>query len=115
MALGSPLVAGVRGAGLLLGIVLTEPVAAAVVDALRERAVAGGQPGFLANAAQPDVIRLAPPLILTATQAAAFVDALGDELDAVSVGSGVGSGAHSTSGAHSANPRKDEVHAALSA
>jgi acetylornithine/N-succinyldiaminopimelate aminotransferase len=74
---GLPLVAGVRGAGLLLGIMLTEPVAAAVVDGLRDLAVPGGRPGFLANAAQPDVIRVAPPLVLSAAQADAFAVALG--------------------------------------
>ncbi|HEY2791002.1 MAG TPA: acetylornithine transaminase [Micromonosporaceae bacterium] len=68
-ALGSPLIDGVRGEGLLLGIVLTEPAAAELVNGLREA-------GFLANAAQPDVIRLAPPLILSADQADAFVAAL---------------------------------------
>jgi acetylornithine/N-succinyldiaminopimelate aminotransferase len=68
-ALHSPLIADVRGAGLLLGIVLTEPVAAGIVADLRDA-------GFLANAPQPDVIRLAPPLILSAEQADAFVAAL---------------------------------------
>jgi acetylornithine aminotransferase len=68
-ALGHPLVREVRGAGLLLGVVLAEPVAADVVVALR-------QTGFLANAAQPDVLRLAPPLILSAVQADAFLAAL---------------------------------------
>jgi acetylornithine/N-succinyldiaminopimelate aminotransferase len=68
-ALGSPLIAEVRGAGLLLGIVLTEPVAGALVAELRDA-------GFLANAPQPDVIRLAPPLILTAEQADGFIAAL---------------------------------------
>jgi acetylornithine aminotransferase len=80
--LAHPAVAGVRGAGLLLGIVLTEPAAAAVVDALRNRATSG-VPGFLANAPQPDVIRLAPPLILSAAQADAFVAALREALDHV--------------------------------
>jgi acetylornithine aminotransferase len=32
--------------------------------------------GFLANPVQPDVVRLAPPLILTAEQADAFLAAL---------------------------------------
>jgi acetylornithine/N-succinyldiaminopimelate aminotransferase len=68
-ALGSPLIAEVRGAGLLLGIVLTEPVAGTLVAELRDA-------GFLANAPQPDVIRLAPPLILTAEQADGFIAAL---------------------------------------
>ncbi|GAA1823153.1 acetylornithine transaminase [Luedemannella flava] len=74
-ALGHPLVDGVRGAGLLLGIVLREPVAPAVVAALAAA-------GFLANAAQPDVIRLAPPLIITAEQADAFLAALPAALEA---------------------------------
>lgn len=76
-ALHHPLVAEVRGAGLLLGIVLTTPVAAVAVEALREA-------GFLANAVQPGVIRLAPPLILTADQADAFLAALPAALDAAS-------------------------------
>jgi acetylornithine aminotransferase len=68
-ALGHPLIAGVRGAGLLLGVVLTAPAARALQAALQAQ-------GFLANAAQPDVVRLAPPLILTAAQADAFLAAL---------------------------------------
>ncbi|NGM11196.1 acetylornithine transaminase [Verrucosispora sioxanthis] len=68
-ALGHPLVAGVRGAGLLLGVTLTAPVSAALAGALREA-------GFLVNPIQPDVIRLAPPLILTAAQVDAFLAAL---------------------------------------
>jgi acetylornithine aminotransferase len=75
-ALGHPLVDGVRGAGLLLGVVLTAPVATAVAGALT-------QDGFLANAIQPGVLRLAPPLILTTAQADAFVAALPAALDAV--------------------------------
>jgi acetylornithine/N-succinyldiaminopimelate aminotransferase len=71
-----PLVRGVRGAGLLLGIALTEPAAAAVVAGLRDR-------GFLANAVRPDVIRLAPPLILGADQADAFLAVLPGALAAV--------------------------------
>ena len=67
--LGHPLVDHVRGAGLLLGIVLTAPVSAAVAGAARDA-------GFLVNAVQPDVIRLAPPLVLTAGQANGFVAAL---------------------------------------
>jgi acetylornithine aminotransferase len=73
--LGHPLIAGVRGAGLLLGIVLTAQVAAKVAANLRDA-------GFLVNAVQPGVIRLAPPLILTAEQADAFLAALPDALEA---------------------------------
>ncbi|WP_228532821.1 acetylornithine transaminase [Micromonospora sp. ANENR4] len=74
-ALGHPLVREVRGAGLLLGIVLDQPVSAAAAVALREA-------GFLVNPVQPDVVRLAPPLILTAPQADAFVAALPAALSA---------------------------------
>ncbi len=82
-ALNHPLVGGVRGAGLLLGVVLTAPVASTVVDGLRDGDFAGGdQRGrFLTNAVQPDAVRLAPPLILTAEQADAFLAALPAALD----------------------------------
>jgi acetylornithine/N-succinyldiaminopimelate aminotransferase len=63
----------VRGAGLLLGIVLPEPVAADITGKLRDA-------GFLANPVQPDVIRLAPPLILSPEQADAFLAALKESL-----------------------------------
>ncbi|MFD6136060.1 acetylornithine transaminase [Isoptericola sp. NPDC060257] len=61
-AAGNPLVAGVRGRGLLLAVQLTRPVAADVAAAALEA-------GFVVNAVAPDAIRLAPPLILTADQA----------------------------------------------
>lgn len=51
----SPLVSHVRGRGLLLGVVLASPVAKDVEAVARSK-------GVLVNAAQPDVIRLAPPL-----------------------------------------------------
>jgi acetylornithine aminotransferase len=74
-AITHPLLAGVRGKGLWLGIVLTAEVSAAVELACR-------QAGFLVNAVQPDAIRLAPPLVLTVEQAQTFLDALPDILDA---------------------------------
>jgi acetylornithine/N-succinyldiaminopimelate aminotransferase len=64
----------VRGAGLLLGIVLRTPAAAQVAAALRDA-------GFLVNAVQPDVVRLAPPLILTAEQADTFLAGLPSALE----------------------------------
>jgi acetylornithine/N-succinyldiaminopimelate aminotransferase len=67
--LNHPLVTGVRGAGLLLGIVLNQSEAPRLAAALKEA-------GFLVNAAQPDVIRLAPPLIVSAEQADALISAL---------------------------------------
>ncbi|GAB3954731.1 acetylornithine transaminase [Streptomyces sparsus] len=73
-ALGHPLIDQVRGSGLLLGIVLTEPVAAQVQQAAQEA-------GFLVNAAVPDVVRLAPPLILGEREADSFVRALPAVLD----------------------------------
>ncbi|TWJ22513.1 acetylornithine transaminase [Micromonospora endolithica] len=74
-ALGHPLVDEVRGAGLLLGVVLTAPVATLAAEALRDA-------GFLVNPVQPGVLRLAPPLVLTAAQADAFLAALPAALDA---------------------------------
>ena len=68
-AIEHPLVTGVRGSGLWRAIALAAPAAAAVETAAREA-------GFLVNAVQPDAVRLAPPLILTAAQAQSFTDAL---------------------------------------
>jgi acetylornithine/N-succinyldiaminopimelate aminotransferase len=76
-AASHPLVAGVRGRGLWLAIALTAPAAAAVEAACRSA-------GYLVNAVQPDAIRLAPPLILSAAQAAEFTGALPAILDGVS-------------------------------
>jgi acetylornithine/N-succinyldiaminopimelate aminotransferase len=59
----------VRGAGLLLGIVLPSATSAQLAGDLREA-------GFLVNPVHPSVIRLAPPLILSAEQADAFLAAL---------------------------------------
>jgi acetylornithine aminotransferase len=57
LALGSPLVAGVRGKGLLVGVALTEPAAAAVSTAALDA-------GLIINAANDSTIRIAPPLII---------------------------------------------------
>ncbi len=62
-----------RGAGLLLGIELGGPVSARVTAALRDS-------GYLVNPVQPDVIRLAPPLILRPEQADGFLAALREVL-----------------------------------
>ena len=74
-SLAHPLVDYVRGRGLLRAVVLTAPHAKAVELAARDA-------GFLVNAAAPDVIRLAPPLIITADQIDGFVAALPGILDA---------------------------------
>ena len=63
----------VRGSGLLLGLELPGATSAAVAAALRDK-------GFLVNPVQPGVIRLAPPLILSAEQADAFLTALKEVL-----------------------------------
>jgi acetylornithine aminotransferase len=75
-AIRHPLVSGVRGRGLWLAIVLTAKKAADVEAAARRA-------GFLVNAVQPDAIRLAPPLILSAADADEFSAALPGVLDAV--------------------------------
>jgi acetylornithine aminotransferase len=73
-SLGHPLVDHVRGRGLLCGVVLTAPNAKDVETAARSA-------GFLINAAAPDVIRLAPPLIITEHQIDTFITALPAILD----------------------------------
>jgi acetylornithine/N-succinyldiaminopimelate aminotransferase len=73
-SLGHPLIDHVRGRGLLVGVVLTAPRA-------KDAEAAARTAGFLVNAAAPDVIRLAPPLVITETQIDAFVGALPGILD----------------------------------
>ncbi|WP_278045233.1 acetylornithine transaminase [Actinomadura roseirufa] len=77
-AVEHPLLAGVRGRGLWRAAVLTGPHAPAAEAAARAA-------GFLVNAVQPDALRLAPPLTLTAGQARSFTDALPAILDATEV------------------------------
>jgi acetylornithine aminotransferase len=77
-ALDHPLVAGVRGKGLLLAIELTQPVSGQVAARALEA-------GFVVNNPIPDAIRLAPPYILTKADADSFVAALPGLLDACSV------------------------------
>ena len=64
-------VATVRGRGLLIGIVLKDSKAKEVAAALMSR-------GFLVNAANDDVIRIAPAFIITEKQIMAFVGAFHD-------------------------------------
>ncbi|MGW0749455.1 acetylornithine transaminase [Streptomyces sp. NPDC002587] len=77
-----PLVSHVRGAGLLLGIVLTEPLAPQVQQAAQDA-------GYLVNAPAPDVVRLMPPYVLSEAEADAFLRDLPGILDAAN---GDGSG-----------------------
>lgn len=69
-----PLVDHVRGRGLLIGIALSAPAAKQAEAAAREA-------GFLVNAAAPDVVRLAPPLVITEPQIDEFLSALPGVLD----------------------------------
>lgn len=68
-SLNHPLVDHVRGRGLLRGVVLTAPVAKTVETAARDA-------GFLINAPAPNIVRLAPPLIITEAQIDEFLNAL---------------------------------------
>ena len=81
-ALGHPMIDHVRGAGLLLGIVLTGPHAAGVQQAAQDA-------GFLVNAPAPDVVRLMPPLNLGDDEVEALLQGLPGILD---VAAGDGSG-----------------------
>ncbi len=80
LALNHPAVTGVRGAGLLLAIEIAGPVAPAVANAALNA-------GFIINPVNPQALRLAPPLILTAAQADEFLTALPALLDARTTGS----------------------------
>jgi acetylornithine/N-succinyldiaminopimelate aminotransferase len=73
-SLDHPLIDHVRGAGLLLGIVLTEPLAPRAQQAAQDA-------GFLVNAPAPDVVRLMPPLNLGDDEVDAFLRALPGILD----------------------------------
>ena len=68
-SLGNPTIIEVRGSGLLRGIVLACPIAAAVNDAMLDA-------GWIINAPRPDVLRVAPPLIVGEYQLDAFAAAL---------------------------------------
>ena len=57
----TPAVKDVRGVGLLVGVELAGEYSRDVVDACRER-------GLLVNNVRPDMIRLSPPLIVTADE-----------------------------------------------
>lgn len=61
-------VVDIRGRGLLVGLTLDRPVAAAVVRAAQRR-------GFILNDCTPDRLRLAPALVLTEEEATGFLSA----------------------------------------
>ncbi|MBT1096061.1 acetylornithine transaminase [Streptomyces sp. Tu102] len=80
-ALDHRLIDYVRGAGLLLGIVLTEPLAAKVQRVAQDA-------GFLVNAPAPDVVRLMPPLNLGDDEVEALLQALPGILDGADTADG---------------------------
>lgn len=63
----NPIVETVRGSGLLIGIVLKEPIAKKYVGDLQKL-------GILANATSETVIRIAPPLIVSDNQVGYFIE-----------------------------------------
>jgi acetylornithine aminotransferase len=77
--IGSPLVIGARGSGLWWGLQLAGEQAGAVEAAARRR-------GLLVNAVKPDVIRLAPPLIVTESDVEEALAILRAAIDAVAQG-----------------------------
>jgi len=99
--LGSPLVAGTTGDGLLIGVVLTGPHAAALHTAALGH-------GLIINAAAGDRVRLAPPLIVGDAEVAEFeekfVAALADvsPVELVDIAPSVGVSTSSTRGGDSA-------------
>jgi len=75
-AIGSPLVEGTRGRGLLIGIGLRHPVAGAVVAAAQQH-------GLVVNAANDETIRLAPALTIGDVEIDEFADLFARALHAV--------------------------------
>jgi acetylornithine aminotransferase len=66
----NPIVAQVRGSGLLIGIVLKVAIAKKFVTDLQHN-------GILANATSDSVIRIAPPLIVSDSQVSQFIEVFG--------------------------------------
>lgn len=63
--IASPLVVGVRGRGLLIGVALASPVAGEIVAAAQRL-------GLIVNAANPSTVRIAPPLNIGDAEIAEF-------------------------------------------
>lgn len=74
--IGSPLVEGTRGKGLLIGIGLRHPVAAQVVSAAQRH-------GLIVNAANESTIRIAPPLTIGDVEIDEFEELFGRALRTV--------------------------------
>lgn len=75
-AIGSPLVEGVRGAGLLIGVALTQPVAKQVLAAAQAH-------GLVINAPGDHILRIAPPLNIGDPEIAEFGEKFAAALAAV--------------------------------
>ncbi len=75
-AIGSPLVEGCRGRGLLIGIALRHPVAGAVVAAAHEH-------GLIINSTNDTTPRLAPPLTIGDVEIDEFADLFARALSTV--------------------------------
>ncbi len=69
----SPLITGIRGRGLLIGVALSAPVAGDVVAAAQER-------GLIVNAANPETVRIAPALTIGDAELAEFRELFTDAL-----------------------------------
>ena len=74
-AMQSPLVEEIRGAGLLIGVGLTDPVANRVATEALAR-------GLIVNAANDTSIRIAPPLIVGVAEIAEFATKFAEALEA---------------------------------
>ena len=72
--LGHPDIQGIRGEGLLRGLVVARDIAPQLVEMALED-------GWVLNAPRPGVVRLAPPLIIAKEQLAPFVAALPEWLE----------------------------------
>jgi acetylornithine aminotransferase len=69
-------VAGTRGRGLLIGVMLAQPIAEQLVAAARSQ-------GLILNATGPDTLRLAPPLLIGDIELEEFRARFGAALAAV--------------------------------
>lgn len=75
-AIGSPLVEGVRGQGLLIGVALTKPLAKQVL-------VSAQAHGLIINAPGENILRIAPPLNIGDAEVAEFGEKFAAALAAV--------------------------------
>ena len=72
-----PMIADVRGRGLLLGVVLKDPIAKSLTTTCQKN-------GLLVNAPNDSVIRIAPPLNVSKSEIATFIKIFEKSLDELS-------------------------------